>query len=345
MMLLLALSLLGVATSAASQSLPGLIDTLVASGASQFADFIQSDPETLQLYLSDQVQTVFAPLDSASGNETLQERDLSPAQRRTAAFQSAKGTTSIDLASRSLPGLILKTNNNAPLLNNQPQRVVVDTRPRNLTSPTKRWNPSSISRRGDNGTSLLRISSGLGKTTNVIKGDIQYDGGILHITDGYFTMPESLSSTSKYTGQTAFNNLLSSSNSTNTLDTTPSVTVFLPSNAAISASNSSISASQLVSDHVVAGTVSYLPDLKDGTVLTTQKGETLAISVRSGRYYVNGGLITQANLILDNGVAHVVNKVLKPTPATTVPGAASTSSMSFIGVFGAICAVGIATLI
>ncbi len=126
----------------------------------------------------------------------------------------------------------------------------------------------------------------------------------------YFTQPESLSSTSKATGQTAFAGILSQSNSTSTLEATHSVTVFLPSNAAFSAGNSTIPASQLVSDHVVAGTVGYLPDLKDGLILTTQRGELLAISIRGGRYYVNGGLITQANLVLENGVAHVVNKVI-----------------------------------
>ena len=72
------LLLVGFASSVASQSPPSLVDALVASGASQFATFIQSDPEILQLYFSDRVQTVFAPLDSASGNGSLTGRDLSP---------------------------------------------------------------------------------------------------------------------------------------------------------------------------------------------------------------------------------------------------------------------------
>ncbi|KAI1378593.1 FAS1 domain-containing protein [Hypoxylon crocopeplum] len=333
------LLLMGIVTSAAAQSAPGLIDALVASGASQFAEFIQSDSEVLQLYLSGRVGTVFAPSDSSLSNETLRIRDLSPSQRRAAAFQSARGLTNLESASSSLPGSTLETNDEAPLLDNRGQRVVFDARPLNVTSPTKRFISPSLSRRQSNGTgsSLLRIASGLGKITNVIKGDIPYDGGIIHLTDSYFTIPESLSSTSEATGQTAFTNLLSSSNTTSTLDTTHSVTVFLPSNAAFATANSTLSASQLVSDHVVAGTVSYLPDLKDGSVLTTQRGETLSISVRGGRYYVNGGLITQANLVLENGVAHVVNQVLKPTPAAPVKGAASSHLMSFAGLFGVVC--------
>ncbi|XDG05655.1 hypothetical protein ABKA04_005270 [Annulohypoxylon sp. FPYF3050] len=342
--------LMGIATSAVSQSLPGLIDALVLSGASKFADFIQSDPEVLQLYLSGQVGTVFAPSDAGYDNETLLAllgRDLSGADRRAAAFQSSRATTSLESSSRSIPGSILETNDQAPLLGGQGQRIVIDTRPVNLTLPTaKRWMQPSLLRRQSNGTtpSLLRISSGLGKITNVIKGDIPYSGGIIHITDSYFTQPESLSSTAQSTGQTAFAGLLSRSNTTNTLENTQSVTVFLPSNAAISASNSSIPASQLVSNHVVAGTVAYLPDLKDGDILKTQQGETLSISIRAGKYYVNGGLITQANLILENGVAHVVNKVLTPTPAVPVVGASSSNSMSLAGLFGVICYMGMMVL-
>lgn len=177
--------LMSIAALVASQSLPNLVDALVASGASQFANFIQSDSEVLQLYLSEQVKTVFAPSDSGLGNETLKERDLSASARREAAFQSARGTTSLESASRSLPGATLETNNQAPLLDGRGQRVVIDTRPLNVTSSSKRWISHSTLRRQANETapSLLRISSGLGKTTNVIKADIPYDGGIIHITD------------------------------------------------------------------------------------------------------------------------------------------------------------------
>ncbi|KAI1211235.1 FAS1 domain-containing protein [Annulohypoxylon truncatum] len=340
------LLLMGIAATAASQSLPTLVEALVASGASKFATFIQSDPEVLQLFLSGQVGTVFAPSDVGYDIETLLGRDLSATDRRAAAFQSSRATTTLESSSRSIPGSILETNAQTPLLGGQGQRIVIDTRPLNLTSPTKRWMQPSFLRRQSNGTtpSLLRISSGLGKITNVIKGDIPYSGGLIHITDSYFTEPESLSSTAQFTGQTAFASLLSRSNTTSTLQNTQSVTVFLPSNAAFSASNSSLPAAQLVSNHVVAGSVAYLPDLKDGDVLKTQQGETLAISVRAGRYYVNGGLITQANLILENGVAHVVNKVLTPTPAVATTSAASSNSMSFAGLFGVAFYIGMMVL-
>ncbi|KAI0110374.1 FAS1 domain-containing protein [Nemania sp. FL0031] len=295
----IALSFLSIIALAVSQSTHGLINTLVASGASKFASSIQSDPDVLQITGS------------------------LPEERQQAAFQATKGEVSLGIASRTLPG----------------QKVVADTRPSNVTNLTKRWNPQfSLRQRQrsiDATPSLLRITAGLGNTTNVIKGDIPFDGGIIHITDSYFTLPESLSSTSRATGQTVFSGLLSKSNMTNTLDSTHSVTVFFPSNAAFSATNTTASPPELLSNHVVAGTVSYLPDLKDGTILKTQRDETLAISVRGGIYYVNGARITQANLILANGVGHVIDKVLAPKPFTPpIPASASTQTAKLAGVIG-----------
>lgn len=110
-------------------------------------------------------------------------------------------------------------------------------------------------------------------------------------------------------GNTMFASLANSTNMTSTLETKHSVTVFLPSNAAFSSTNLTSSAADTLANHVVTGFVGYLPDLKDGSTLTTQKGEVLAISVRDGQWFVNGGRITQANLVLENGVAHVIDKV------------------------------------
>ncbi|KAI1127681.1 FAS1 domain-containing protein [Nemania abortiva] len=328
------LSLLSITALAVSQTTLGLIDTLVASGASKFASSIQSDPEVLQIYLSGEFQTIFAPSDSVF--DSLQERALTPRQRQQATIQATKGEVNLGIASRTLPGAILETANKSPQLDDKGQKVITDTRPSNVTRPTKRWNPqfSLRPRQASNNTtpSLLRITAGLGNTTNVIKGDIPFNGGLIHITDSFFTLPESLSSTSQATGQTAFAGLLSKSNMTSTLDSTHSVTVFFPSNAAFSATNTTASPPELLTNHVVAGTVSYLPDLTDGTILKTQRGESLAISVRSGIYYVNGARITQANLILSNGVGHVIDKVLTPKPFTPpVPASAPTKAAKLAG--------------
>lgn len=100
---------------------------------------------------------------------------------------------------------------------------------------------------------------------------------------------------------------------TKSLESTQFATVFLPSNAAFAAASVgpsiSPSTASLISNHVVGGFAGYLPVLKDGTALTTQNGETLVISIRNGIYYVNGAKIIQANIITENGVVHIIDKV------------------------------------
>ena len=129
----------------------------------------------------------------------------------------------------------------------------------------------------------------------------------------YFTLPQSLSSTSNTAGHTTFANLTAEGNLTNTLDNTPFVTVFVPTNEAFSAAGTNAtkatSSADLISNHVVQDFLGYLPALTDGLVLKSRAGQILTVSVRSGQYYVNGAKITTSNLILENGVAHVVDKV------------------------------------
>lgn len=265
---------------ALAQSLPTLQDALVISGASDFWTVISTDPELLQLYTSNQTKTVFAPLDSPAGAAgPPQKRALTPKERREARLQAAKKETEVGEASQSHPGTTVETNDNPPQLDGASQKVVVDTNGTQPAGSQKRWwhHPhghagaaaaAALEERANccNATypSLLKIAAGLGKITNVIKADIKYQGGVLHITDGYFTFPESLSASAKGTGQTTFASEVAKNNLTSTLDAAHSITAFLPDNAAFAAINSSstISAS-LLANHVVSG-VSYLPDLTDG---------------------------------------------------------------------------------
>lgn len=139
--------------------------------------------------------------------------------------------------------------------------------------------------------------------------------------DGFFTIPATLSQTDDILGYSNFANLVDTAGLTETLDNTSSITVFVPNNAAVQSAqlSASLSASDiqsLVEDHVVIATsdnetVGYLPNLSDGQVLTTKNGKKLTITVDSNNnYYVNGVLITTSNIVLTNGVAHVVDDML-----------------------------------
>lgn len=136
---------------------------------------------------------------------------------------------------------------------------------------------------------------------------------LIKLQHSFFTPPQSFTSTFNATNQTSFSTGLESTGLNSTFSHPSGVTVFSTSDSAYAAgtSNSTSSAqlSSLLSNHVVPGFLGYLPELRDGQNLTTVGGTTLTVSSRGGDVYINEARIVQADLITDNGVAHVLDKV------------------------------------
>jgi len=63
--------------------------------------------------------------------------------------------------------------------------------------------------------------------------------------------------------------------------------------------------------HVVPGTYTS-KDLKDGQMLKTVQGESLKVTEKNGKWYVDGAQITIADVADKNGVTHVVDAVVMP---------------------------------
>jgi hypothetical protein len=126
--------------SASAQSLPSLLDALRASGASKFADQIEVDPTIAALYLSDQVQTVFAPRDdtwSGSFASTRKRQSLTPEQQQALLLQCTQGQATLQ-SMRTLPGgSQIVTQDSSPKLKGKKQSLVSDARHKNNTKTTK----------------------------------------------------------------------------------------------------------------------------------------------------------------------------------------------------------------
>ncbi|RYP43225.1 hypothetical protein DL770_011778 [Monosporascus sp. CRB-9-2] len=278
-----------------------LFEALEGAGASNFARIIQSDDSLLATYTSGLVRTVFAPLDSTAPRK---RQEPNPADQQRALLQASDQEG--DIASyRRLPGRTVPTFDDSARLGGRRQSVVTDAR-NSTANTTRRWDLTP--RQAEE---PLRVTSGLGNRVDVISGDIPFNGGFIHIVNDYFTIPELLSTTAQATGQTTFADLLSSANMTQSLDNAPLTTFFVPSNAALDAAGLSTPGPEtaaMLAEHVVPNFAGYLPELQDGLVLPNQNGNALTISVRAGEYFVGDARIVQANQILMNGVAHVIDK-------------------------------------
>jgi uncharacterized surface protein with fasciclin (FAS1) repeats len=68
---------------------------------------------------------------------------------------------------------------------------------------------------------------------------------------------------------------------------------------------------KILTYHVVSGALKS-SDLKDGMELTTVQGQKLKVTMKDGKWMVNGVNITIADVISSNGVTYVIDGVLMP---------------------------------
>jgi uncharacterized surface protein with fasciclin (FAS1) repeats len=135
--------------------------------------------------------------------------------------------------------------------------------------------------------------------------------GLTHGTS-VFTLPAPLSTTLQTTGLSTFASLASSANLTETFDNIPYSTFFIPSNEAFANANDaspSAATASLLTGHVIPNFAGYLPNLVNGSILTTQAGSTVTVTIQGDNYYINDAMIVSSNMILENGVAHVIDAV------------------------------------
>jgi uncharacterized surface protein with fasciclin (FAS1) repeats len=145
--------------------------------------------------------------------------------------------------------------------------------------------------------------------------DLNFTGGVIHVIDRFLVLPEVPSDTLTSAGLSSLRGALNRTNLIEAVDTTPDVTIFAPSNEAfrnIGSAVANISDEDLASVltyHVVNGTVGYSSGLENNTVLTTLNGANLTITIgEEGRVFVNNARVTIADVLVANGVVHVIDE-------------------------------------
>ncbi|KAH6905560.1 FAS1 domain-containing protein [Coprinopsis sp. MPI-PUGE-AT-0042] len=180
----------------------------------------------------------------------------------------------------------------------------------------------------------LRIYSGVGNPANVTAADVDFEGGVIHVIGSVLNLPQNASTTAQTAGLTTLVSALSTAELVEAVDTTPSVTIFAPSNEAFTALGvdlSTLSATALgdiLKYHVIAGTVGYSSALEDSQDVATLAGGTVKIVKRDGKIFVNDAEVVQGNVILSNGVVHVINKVLTPSAGGSPSGSGTSGRPS-----------------
>lgn len=149
--------------------------------------------------------------------------------------------------------------------------------------------------------------------------DIEFDNGIIHIIDELLTIPLSISETLISGNFTALAGAATQAGLVSTLQELTDITIFCPNNDAFQAladGGAGMSNGQLadiLQYHVVQGTVGYSTVLSN-TSLPTLQGDDLQITITDdGAVFANFARVINANVLIANGVLHVIDEVLNPS--------------------------------
>ena len=169
--------------------------------------------------------------------------------------------------------------------------------------------------------------------------DIEFDNGIIHIIDKLLLIPLSISATLIAGNFTALAGAATSANLVEPLESLSDVTIFCPNNDAfqkLAGTGANITDEQLaeiLQYHVVQGAVGYSTTLSNDLKLPTLAGEELTITIdEEGGVFVNNARVINSDILIANGVLHVIDTVLNPAEADAEPSAGEEPSATLASI-------------
>jgi transforming growth factor-beta-induced protein len=144
-----------------------------------------------------------------------------------------------------------------------------------------------------------------------------FTGGVMHIIDNVLTIPLNPGFTAVDSNLTALAGALTDTNLISTVDGLKDVTIFAPSNEAFRAIGSATGSlttqqlSSILTYHVINGTVAYSPLIAQGlanTSIPTVNSAEVKLLVEDNKVFVNSAQVVITDIIVANGVMHVLNK-------------------------------------
>lgn len=168
--------------------------------------------------------------------------------------------------------------------------------------------------------------SGLVSPSNATGDPVTFSGGVVHIIDAVLIVPQNVSTTAVEANLTALVGALTLADLAGTVDGLSDVTIFAPESSAFDdignllANLTTEDLTSILTYHVVNGTVGYSTMLEN-TTLPTLNGEDITITIIDGDVFVNSARVVIPDVLVANGVVHVIDSVLNPANATAGPNA------------------------
>jgi uncharacterized surface protein with fasciclin (FAS1) repeats len=170
---------------------------------------------------------------------------------------------------------------------------------------------------------VITFASGLLTIANVTGEPLNFTGGVVHIIDNVLLIPQNVTETATQLNLTAAAGAIANASLDEDVDYLEDVTIFVPNNEAFAAIGSALpnltteELTAILTYHVVNGTVSYSDLLENGTQLTTLQGNNVTVTVEDDDdVFINGAKVLIPDVLVANGVIHVIDNVLNPENST-----------------------------
>lgn len=165
------------------------------------------------------------------------------------------------------------------------------------------------------GSGNVTFWSALKQNSTVAQSNLNFTGGTLHIIDTVLSIPSDLNSTLVAANLTSADGALQKAGSdlTSKLAGLHNVTVFVPSNSAfsdianIAANWTSSQVDDILNYHIIDRAVDYSALLQNNTQAATLGGGNLTFTVDNGTIFVDSARIIEKDVLLSNGVLHVID--------------------------------------
>ena len=165
------------------------------------------------------------------------------------------------------------------------------------------------------------FTSGFAQRGTVVVEDLKFDKGLVQIVDSVMRVPESLEATARraYTDLEAFVGALYTADLMDEVTKQKDITIFAPRNAAFQQLAGTFgkmdkeTLKRVLRYHIVPGQESHIWELKNTTVLNTaDTGNHITITRHTNFIYVNSAEIIQTDILISNGLVHMIDNVLNP---------------------------------
>ncbi|TKA68276.1 hypothetical protein B0A49_10044 [Cryomyces minteri] len=173
--------------------------------------------------------------------------------------------------------------------------------------------------------------SGLLANASVVQPNLNFTGGVIHVIDHVLTLPVNISAAATAANLTALAGALNATSLLGPINAARDLTIFAPNNAAFQSIGSALanaSVAQLVGIlgyHVLNGTLGYSSMLSNGSSYQTMNGANITVTINNGSVFVNSAKVVTPDVLVANGVIHVIDNVLNPNATSATPSASATS--------------------